>query len=178
MSKTLIQIIEINSVEEAGNILKSIDFEDDIFEKAKSGIYADTSENRKLGRVGQKYGNKKVDDKKTKAIKFSNKILSKIGDGIKIQFSGYSDSNGISVYYKAIKADKEVKIRFSDHSVTNINRIQNEIHFRFNMNESLIQNSINQIKFELGIKGYKYGKTKLIMPSGKLSEVFGFYKEK
>ena len=29
------------------------------FEKARSGIYADTSENRKLGRVGMKYGEKK-----------------------------------------------------------------------------------------------------------------------
>lgn len=39
-----------------GNILKS--FEPD-FEKARSGVYADTAENRRLNRVGQTYGNKK-----------------------------------------------------------------------------------------------------------------------
>jgi 8-oxo-dGTP pyrophosphatase MutT (NUDIX family) len=32
------------------------------FEKAKAGIYENTEENRKLGRVGQKYGEKKKDD--------------------------------------------------------------------------------------------------------------------
>ena len=39
--------------------------DDSIFEKAMAGIYADTSENKKLGRVGQKYGSEgKQDDKK------------------------------------------------------------------------------------------------------------------
>lgn len=35
--------------------------EDDEFEKARSGVYADTAQNRRLGRVGQHYGGKKAD---------------------------------------------------------------------------------------------------------------------
>lgn len=50
------------------NILKS--FKTDLeksenssdIEKAKSGVYADTAENRKLNRVGQQYGSKKQED--------------------------------------------------------------------------------------------------------------------
>lgn len=38
----------------------------DMIEKAKSGVYADTPENRKLGRVGQQYGSKKQDDQPAK----------------------------------------------------------------------------------------------------------------
>jgi hypothetical protein len=38
------------------NILKAQDETEDDFEKAKSGVYSNTAENRKLGRVGQKYG--------------------------------------------------------------------------------------------------------------------------
>ena len=32
------------------------------FEKARSGVYADTAENRKLGRVGQRYGGRKAEE--------------------------------------------------------------------------------------------------------------------
>ena len=42
------------------NILKGFGNED--IEKSKSGVYADTPENRKLQRVGQKYGSEKKGD--------------------------------------------------------------------------------------------------------------------
>ena len=46
-------------------ILKSFGVEDNSdIEKARSGIYDDTPENRKLGRVGQKYGNEKKEAQK------------------------------------------------------------------------------------------------------------------
>lgn len=38
------------------NILHAFGVSEEMFEKAKSGIYQNTSENRRLGRVGQKYG--------------------------------------------------------------------------------------------------------------------------
>lgn len=52
---------ELNKRREAvaANIAKS--FENDI-EKARSGIYEDTPENRRLNRVGQKYGSKKKEE--------------------------------------------------------------------------------------------------------------------
>ena len=37
---------------------------EEAIKKARSGIYADTSENRKLGRVGMAYGRKKAEEKK------------------------------------------------------------------------------------------------------------------
>lgn len=54
--------------EEPENIIKSINIllesyiedkiDDDVLCKAMSGVYSDTPENKKLGRVGQKYGSK------------------------------------------------------------------------------------------------------------------------
>ena len=43
-------------------ILESVLDEEDLLEKAKSGVYADTSENRRLKRVGQQYGSKKEEE--------------------------------------------------------------------------------------------------------------------
>jgi hypothetical protein len=37
--------------------------QDEIIEKARSGVYKLTAENKKMGRVGQKYGESKKDDK-------------------------------------------------------------------------------------------------------------------
>ena len=45
--------------------------------------------------------------------------------GLKFDFSGYSDTNGLSIYYLV----DGVKYRFSNHSVTNYHRIMNEKHF-------------------------------------------------
>lgn len=49
-------------------------------------------------------------------------------NGIDATFSGYSDTNGISVYFLTSEG---VKVRVSDHSVTNIDRIFNEVHLKF-----------------------------------------------
>ena len=43
-------------------------------------------------------------------------------------YCSYSDTNGVSVYFKNSKG---IKIRVSTHSVSNINRILNEIHLSF-----------------------------------------------
>ena len=51
----LIEDISIGSLSDAEDVIKGIGSEE-LFEKARSGTYADTAENRKLGRVGQKYG--------------------------------------------------------------------------------------------------------------------------
>lgn len=59
------------------NIAKSFGVEnsEDNLEKARSGIYTDNAENRRLNRVGQKYGSSKKDeqtntekDKKDKSV--------------------------------------------------------------------------------------------------------------
>ena len=44
------------------------------------------------------------------------------------QYVGYSSSNGVSVYFKN---SNDLKIRVSDHTVTNIHRIYNELHLSF-----------------------------------------------
>lgn len=48
---------------------------DNILEKAKSGIYKMTSENKKLGRVGQKYGSKKEVNKYQKIKDYAEKVI-------------------------------------------------------------------------------------------------------
>ncbi len=52
---------------------------EDILEKARSGIYKDTPENRKLGRVGQKYGSeKKAGEEKTEEKRISSEKEKKL----------------------------------------------------------------------------------------------------
>ena len=45
--------------------------------------------------------------------------------GLSYNFIGYSDAHGMSIYYE-IEGQKS---RFSTHSVTNIDRIKDELHF-------------------------------------------------
>lgn len=56
ISKSIMSDIHISDVEEAQAILKGIDADNELFEKARHGVYADNAENRKLNRVGQEYG--------------------------------------------------------------------------------------------------------------------------
>lgn len=65
---------------------------------------------------------------KTQNIENAKNILNNLGIN-DFDFSGYSDANGISVYF--IWQGK--KVRVSDHSVTNLDRIQNKIHFSFDV---------------------------------------------
>ena len=48
----------------------------EVFEKARSGVYKDIPENRKLGRVGQHYGSKKAEEKKVGEKKAEEKKVS------------------------------------------------------------------------------------------------------
>lgn len=61
MDSTINEIQQKNA-ERALNILKGFSEVQDVIEKAKSGVYADNAENRKLQRVGQKFGSEKKDD--------------------------------------------------------------------------------------------------------------------
>jgi hypothetical protein len=95
--------------------------------------------------------------------------------GFNAEYVGYSDTNGQSMYFKV----DGVKIRFSDHAVTNLDRVQNEIHFdlkkigsdwsNFNVEQRLLE-----LRYRLGDKTIKYGKRQILMPSGKYLEAFGY----
>ncbi len=64
---------------------------------------------------------------KSENIETAKRLL--IDLGIKnFDFSGYSDTNGVSVYFKD---ENYNKIRVSSHSVSNTSRIQGESHFKF-----------------------------------------------
>lgn len=56
INKSLMSDIHIEDVSEAQEILKGIDADNELFEKARHGVYADNAENRRLNRVGQEYG--------------------------------------------------------------------------------------------------------------------------
>lgn len=91
---------EEDEVTKAENLLLG-----DIIEKARSGVYADTAENRRLGRVGQKYGNKTV----------LKNTLEKINDAKKgtiVSGGGYSFTKKGSNYW----VNKNGRI-FNDSSV-------------------------------------------------------------
>lgn len=73
------------------------------------------------------------------------------------RYVGFSDTNGESMYFNVFKKGedlKTMKVRFSDHNVTNTDRIENEAHFSFTgVNQ---ENSINKIGYYFGLSGYKY----------------------
>lgn len=102
-----------------------------------------------------------------------NVISFLLSHGISASYVGYSKSNGYSIYFMV----GELKVRFSDHSVRNMSRLQEEIHFNtFYRNDSKgmwdLENNINCLKMKSGDDSYVYGKTR----NHKGLEVFGYYK--
>ena len=173
------QVQELRKAE--ADLFGSIEQHCELLRKARSGVYKNTPENRKLGRVGQKYGNKKKEqEEENESIQKAKNILKGIDERIDISFSAYSNTDfGESVYFKAMYKDREVKVRVSDHSVQNTDRIKNEVHFRLNEgNEDLKNLSLNEIAYKLDVPGYNYGKIKIIYDSsGKEVDGYGYYKE-
>lgn len=111
--------------------------------KARSGVYQNTHENRKLGRVGQRYGGKKESEKKeTKETNFSysNKdfllampeddgkdIESTINEFVSNITGDKSDRVGSQYYRTGKKIEgKDVVIRVSNHSHSERNVLESE----------------------------------------------------
>lgn len=98
-------------------------------EKARSGVYADTAENRQLGRVGQEYGKKKIkdnlnaDDKKDKVSGYGKHTIGKwkTGDASDEDLAAYiitALKNPKSSDHRLLKeAKKELKQRFIGQKV-------------------------------------------------------------
>ena len=153
--------------------------------KSRSGVYQDNAENRRLHRVGQHYGNdvrssfnketvsrtSTVEQFRAKAEKFLSSMK-----GVDFRYVDSSTTNGASVYFKVSRKDGKgdtLKFRISDHSVTNRDRVMDEVHY----SNSDPEQTRNEIYYRLGFPGYKYGKTIVTMPSGRKLEAFGYYKE-
>lgn len=67
-----------------------------------------------------------ISTSKTKNIETAKSLLTALG--VDASFSGYSDTNGVSVYFRDSKGRK---IRVSNHSVTSLYRLENEVLFYF-----------------------------------------------
>jgi hypothetical protein len=129
-----------------------------IFEKARAGVYENTSENRKLGRVGQKYGSeKKHEEVKDTIDRMTEDLTTKLKDlGYVVNFGSrsetdYGRSNYIYVNKKGTQAIADngglgIKVRISDHSVENIGRMQNEIHVISGIHNASIPIAIDDIE--------------------------------
>lgn len=108
---------------------------------------------------------------------YAEKILKEFNP----RYSAYSDTNGQSMYFNVGSPETPIKIRFSDHSVTNRDRMSNEIHFGFkNINSEYTkfnnEQKILQINQKLGDDSICYGKREMLMPSGKILQGFGYIK--
>lgn len=98
---------------------------------------------------------------------FAECILS----GFDYKYSGNSHSDyGHSMYFTI----GDVKVRFSDHHVTNTSRVFDEAHFKWNDKRPQIEQSLLRLKYLLGDKNVEYKKIKLEQPSGRIMEVFGY----
>jgi len=191
MAENLIKILcpikpEITKIEKAieeGRLSKELG--EELIEKARAGVYSNTPENRKLGRVGQKYGttsteteNKKIDEIKNQdeiADKYRNlvKDLVKEIDPEKNYTPTVSQTDhGTSVY---IQNFGHGKIRFSDHSVSNPVRMSEEIHYKLsdltdNYKRKEIKEDIEKVLFPDRFKKHEasvLGGTKVVLPPTK-----------
>ena len=97
------------------------------------------------------------------ARKIAENILNDLPKGLKYRYSGYSETNGQSMYFNVFKEGDElnaIKVRFSDHRVTNIDRVVNEVHFSW---ENIKQpNSLNEIGYRFNIDGFEYKKVNVV----------------
>ena len=100
----------------------------------------------------------------------AEKILTDLG--LNYSFSGASDSNGISVYFKI----NGKKIRFSDHTVTNLDRIKNENLIFYSGNKFSKNQNILKLLYDLGDKSIKYGQIDYVRYDGKKLKAYGYYK--
>lgn len=117
----------------------------EIFLKARSGVYVNTPENRRLGRVGQRYGvseqrmqqeqderlarrraQERVSDQQYAKAQELLSALKKRGLG-EFYISRSITDFGVSTYVQGYG----LKFRISDHSVTSSHRIMNEDFFTY-----------------------------------------------
>ena len=113
--------------------------------KARSGVYKDTPENRRLHRVGQRYGNtptehkqpsQKISYEEQESQRQFNKAKELLEALKKRGLNGYTISRsvkdwGVSTYIQGYNGNAP-KFRISDHSVTSPHRVLNEVHFNYN----------------------------------------------
>lgn len=122
VEKSIINDIDIADVDEAKEILKGIDAENEFFEKA---VYADTPENRKLGRVGQEYHKKSRGEKKAE-YKKEFKRVSGVADYI-AEVAGSSkskqDKKKIARKIMKVKQDKSLTMEEKRKKILALNKM-------------------------------------------------------
>lgn len=132
-----------NSFLAGENIHKSLT--DCLLLKARSGVYKDTPENRRLHRVGQRYGDTPTEHKQSSSkISYEeqesqrqfNKAKELLEALKKRGLNGYTISRsvkdwGVSTYIQGYNGNAP-KFRISDHSVMSPHRVLNEVHFNYN----------------------------------------------
>ena len=99
-------------------------------------------------------------------------------------FAGYSDTNGQSMYFNVFDKDgNPIKVRFSDHSVTNKDRVFDEIHFSIdNVNSDygkfMAEQRKLKIRERLGDESVVFEKIDYLMPSGRIVKAHGYTEKK
>lgn len=93
-----------------------------------------------------------------------------LNNNFDFEFIGMSDTNGLSVYFRV----GELKVRFSDHGISNSSRMQNEICFKFGENEFNFSQSILKLQFELGYDNVEYGQIDYVRYDGRVLKAFGY----
>lgn len=81
-----------------------------------------------------------------------------------------SDTNGLSVYFYV----NGIKVRFSDHSITNRDRMSNEICFSFGGNEFSFTQTLLKLRFESNDEFVEYGQIDYVRNDGKVLKAFGY----
>lgn len=117
----------------------------------------------------------KIPNNTREAKKLAEALLDSIG--VEYSFIGDSDANGVSVYFKI----NDRKVRFSDHSVTNTDRMSSETMFFFGKNDRTNNQAVLRLRYDLGDPNIEYGKFKeneYVSSNGKLLMPYGFREKK
>jgi hypothetical protein len=131
ITKNLEKIASDNGIEVTGK-MTATDVVNALKEKQKSKQSIPTKSETKVEETppaSKEYVVKKTDDyvkDKTDNISLAKEILNDLG--VDATFTGFSDTNGVSVYFEDANGQK---IRVSDHDITNKDRVKDEISLRF-----------------------------------------------
>jgi hypothetical protein len=100
------------------------------FEKSRTGVYSDNSQNRRLKRVGQKYGSKKQEEVPSpeKNKKEETKVTEKKFDEKKVStFAKKATTEQLEAYIKYNKATPEIK-KIAKLELESRNKSEDELH--------------------------------------------------
>lgn len=121
--------------------------------KSRSGVYKDTPENRRLHRVGQRYGVQKVDEVVEIKNYFSQKVIPNVNSFQKASY-GFANKFGIRVTSVSLKSVESVKRKILLEG-TSVSKLKDLIRNTFIVEASKLDEILFELKGEFKVVRHK-----------------------